>query len=208
MTNFSAAPRGAGQAALARGQGPAGAHPAGEQGAHGEAGGLLDGGPEPVSGGGRAPQGDPGPVPGAGAQVQQGQAAHQGLPAEVRRAPRPNVCLSGLKILTKRGGTFRPAYPAQRSLFLVPFPQGDRVPEEGNPAVRTGRGGGLGSPGGVRAAGGAGKRIAAAAAAVRSLCGLSLIAARSHWEEPDLISGSGATRQAAGCSDPFVLMQR
>lgn len=78
-----AAPRGAGQAAVAPGQGPAGAHAAGEQGAHGEAGGLLDGSAEPVPGGGRAPEGDAGPVPDAGAQVQQGQEAHQGLPAEV-----------------------------------------------------------------------------------------------------------------------------
>lgn len=47
-----AAPRRAGEAALAYGQGPAGANPAGEQGANGEAGGLLDGGSEPVPGSG------------------------------------------------------------------------------------------------------------------------------------------------------------
>lgn len=52
---FPAAPRRAGQAALAYGQGSAGADPAGEQGAYGEVGGLLDGGSEPVPGGGRAP---------------------------------------------------------------------------------------------------------------------------------------------------------
>uniref|UniRef100_A0A8C3MZ64 Uncharacterized protein n=1 Tax=Geospiza parvula TaxID=87175 RepID=A0A8C3MZ64_GEOPR len=68
-------------------EGPAGAERGGEQGAHGEAGGLLDGGTEPVPGRGRAPQGDPGPVPDPGAQVQQGQAAHQGVPAEGDRVP-------------------------------------------------------------------------------------------------------------------------
>lgn len=47
-----AAPRRAGEAALAYGQGPAGANLAGEQGANGEAGGLLDGGSEPVPGSG------------------------------------------------------------------------------------------------------------------------------------------------------------
>ncbi len=80
-----AAPRRAGEAALAYGQGPAGADPAGEQGAHGEAGGLLDGGSEPVPGGGRAPEGDTVPVSGPGAQVQQSQTPDQGVSAEVRR---------------------------------------------------------------------------------------------------------------------------
>lgn len=81
----AAAPRRAGEAALAYGQGPAGTDAAGEQGAHGEAGGLLDGGPEPVPGGGRAPEGDAGPVSGPGEEVQQSQAPDQGVSAEVRQ---------------------------------------------------------------------------------------------------------------------------
>lgn len=81
---LSAAEPGAGEGEVAAGEGPAGAECGGEQGAHGKTGGLLGRGPELVPGCGRAPAGDPGPVPGAGAQVQQGQAPHQGLPAEVR----------------------------------------------------------------------------------------------------------------------------
>lgn len=69
---------------MAHGQASAGAHAAGKQGAHGEAGGLLDGGAEPVPGRGRASEGDAGAVSGPGAQVQQGQAPHQRVPAEVR----------------------------------------------------------------------------------------------------------------------------
>lgn len=79
-----AAPRRAGEAALAYGQSSAGADPAGEQGAHGEAGGLLDGGAEPVQGGGRAPERDPVAVSSPGAQVQQSQASDQRISAEVR----------------------------------------------------------------------------------------------------------------------------
>lgn len=82
---FPAAPRGAGEAALAHGQGPAGTDAAGEQGAYGEARGLLDGGAEPVPGGGRAPEGDTVPVSSPGAEVQQSQAPDQGVSAEVRQ---------------------------------------------------------------------------------------------------------------------------
>lgn len=68
---------------MAAGQGTAGADTAGEQGAHGEARGLLDGGAESLPGCGRAPEGDPDPVPGPGEEIQQGQAPYQGIPAEV-----------------------------------------------------------------------------------------------------------------------------
>lgn len=139
---FAAAPRGAGEAALAYGQGPAGTDPAGEQGAHGEARGLLDGGPEPVPGGGRAPEGDAVPVSGPGTEVQQGQAPDQGVSAEVRRRSR---ALKGWR-----------ETPRADALICLLFSQGDRVPEEGDPAVRAGGSRGLAAEGGVRTAPGAG----------------------------------------------------
>lgn len=74
---------GAGEAALGEGEEPAEGQHRGEQGEDAQAGELLDRGADAVPHRQRAPEGGAGAVPDAGEEVQQGQEAHQGLPAEV-----------------------------------------------------------------------------------------------------------------------------
>ena len=91
---------GAGEAALGEGEEPAEGQHRGEQGEDDEAGGLLDRGADPLPHGQRAPEGGPGAVPDPGEEVQQGQEAHQGLPAKVSGGREAILFVLVFRILT------------------------------------------------------------------------------------------------------------